>query len=221
MVGASFHGTSDTGASVSLFVTRVTREAPPDDDSWDYEVWYADPLHRTFWPLCRDATGNVLPAFAVDGYWSYARGVTGGGAKIVDGTRFTFACKGEGAIGKCVSPLGYKPWASLNGVSLDRYHQTCVRLIRADFCGDGTPHTQNGNVVDLYDGLGLQQDTENDWLFEAEWDENGARCFNPLNRSRTAVSCYAERASATCGSLGDFNAGTLMMDEVPASETLP
>jgi hypothetical protein len=215
-VGAHFNGTSDTGATVQLTIAHVTQEASPNTDSWDYEVWYSDPVHNASWPLCRDANGNAVSAYALDGHWSYAQGVSGGGAKIVDGTTFTFACKGQGAIGKCVSPIGYKPWGSYNGTSLNLQHQACVRLIRADYCGDGTSHTVDGKWVDLYDNLGLQSDTES-WNFEAEWDQNGARCVTSTLRGGTSFSCYAAKYSGTCGSLGDFNAGTLLMDEIPPS----
>lgn len=216
---ATFTGLSDTGASVKLRVTQIWQDAAPDQDVWNYQVSYRDVVNNTWSPLCQDASGNAVPAIAVDGYWSYAQGVPGGGAKIVDGQNFTFACRGLGAIGKCIG-FGYEPWRTVNGVSVDRYHQACVRLIRADFCGDGTPYTQDGNRVNLYDGLGIQQDTE-DWVPEAEWDERGARCFSLLNRSHSLVPCYDPLASLFCGNPADFQSGTLMIDETPTAGLTP
>jgi hypothetical protein len=36
---------------------------------------------------------------------------------------------------------GYKPWGHApEGTSLAAYYQTCVRLVRADYCGDGVGH---------------------------------------------------------------------------------
>ena len=108
-----------------------------------------------------------------------------------------------------------KPWRWWNGQNLDRWHQACVRLIRADFCGDGTPYTVNGQRVNVYDGIGIQQDTRWDWLIEAEWDEKGARCFNPVNRSHSLVPCFNDRALAVCGLWLDFRLGALLMNETP------
>ena len=48
-----------------------------------------------------------------------------------------------------------------------------VRMIRADYCGDGTSWTVNGRTIDLYDGLGINVDTSA-WTFEAEWTPSGA-----------------------------------------------
>ena len=218
MVGAHFTGTSDTGMAVNISIHRVVHEAPPNNDTWEYETWFYNPVLGYEEPLCPDANGNPLTAFALVGWWNFGSGGTG--QKIEDSTVFTFACKDSGAIGKCVSPIGYKPWASVNGTSLDRVHQACIRLLRADYCGDGVAHTIDGNMVDLYDNLGIQFDTES-WLFEAEWDENGARCVTSNLRGGTSFSCYAAKYSSTCGSLGDFNAGTLLMDEIPSTEVQP
>lgn len=219
--GSYFHGQSDTGKDVYMRVESAAQDPAPDDDTWSYDVSVFNPVNYTWFPLCADASGNRVRALALNGVWSYQQGVPGGGAKTVDGSHFTFACRTVGAIGKCASIVGYKPWRTVNGVSLDRFHQTCVRLLRADFCGDGQPYTVNGNRVDIYDGIGVQQDTESLWFFEAEWDENGARCFSPLNRSRSAVPCYADRRSLTCGQSSDFQSGALLMNKTPTSGLTP
>jgi hypothetical protein len=138
--------------------------------------------------------------------------VPGGGSKIDDPTTFTFACE-RSAITKCLRQ-GYKPWATVNGVSMAEYHQACTRLIRADFCGDGTSYTVEGQWVNLYDTVGVQRDTE-DWNQEAEWDSRGARCFSPHNRSHDHVPCYQERTQSACGKLSNFANGTLLMSETP------
>ncbi len=218
--GAYFAGTSDTGAQVALHVSSVAQAAAPDDDVWLYSVQYFSPGSDAWRPLCADASGAARPAIAVAGRWSYAFGSPGGGGKIADPNAFTFACQGLGAIGKCISPIGYKPWASKNGVPLDRFHQACVRLIRADFCGDGTSYTVDGQHVNVYDAVGVQQDSEL-WLIEAEWDEHGARCFSPLNRSHAFVPCFPLRALDVCGDPLDFLTGTLLMDETPPLSNVP
>ena len=67
--------------------------------------------------------------------------------------------------------------------SLADYHQACTRMLRADYCGDGTPHTVDGTLINIYDGIGIQRDTD-DWAFEAEWTTTGARCSVPSSSVR-------------------------------------
>lgn len=84
----------------------------------------------------------------------------------------TFSCA-SGAIAKCIS-WGYVP----DTVGADA-HQTCTRLARADYCGDGLPHTVDGTVVDVYDDLGvMQRELGSDLDFEAGWGPDGATCMS-------------------------------------------
>jgi hypothetical protein len=226
-IGAQFSAVTDTGVPLDLRIDSIEQEAAPNDDVWNYWVSFrvspsASSDEGSWLPVCSDAAGVAVPAIPVDGRWDYRTGVPGAGGKIADPDSFTFACKGLGAIAKCVSPIGYKPWKIVKGVSLDRQHQACVRLIRADFCGTGTPYTRDGSAVDLYDGVGIQKDTQLLWLIEAEWDENGARCFNPLNRSqKLLIPCFNDRALAACGTPIDFRLGALLMNKTPPLSHLP
>jgi uncharacterized protein YjbI with pentapeptide repeats len=205
--GASFRGRSDTGKLVKLRVSEVI--TPAADDVWRYQVEYWEP-GQGWSPICSDEEG-AYPAFALNGYWDVNAGEPGDGSKVSDPERFLFACSSIGAIGKCVE-LGYRPWDASGGESLDAYHQACVRLMRADYCGDGVSHTSDGSVVNLYDDLGIQLDTET-WTTEAEWDTDGALCLSPHNRSIEEASCYAERLHDACGS--NFEDGTLLISETP------
>lgn len=228
--GAQFSGVTDTGVPVDVRIDSIGREAAPDDDVWNYWVSFRIPatvagdyFEEDAWsPACSDDAGVAVAAIPVNGRWDYRTGVRGGGGKIADPDSFTFACKGLGAIAKCLFPIGYKPWKTVKGVSLDRQHQACVRLIRGDFCGTGTPYTVDGSAVDLYDGVGVQKSTAFLWLIEAEWDENGARCFNPLNRShKLLIPCFNDRALAACGAPIDFWLGALLMNKTPPLSQLP
>src|SRR5262249_24928548 len=89
---------------------------------------------------------------------------------------FQITCT-AGAIGKCVR-FGYHPWkVAADGRSMREYHAACVRLVRADYCGDGTPHTENGTLIDVYDPVGVQQpDNGPGMAFEAAWSPSGAVC---------------------------------------------
>ena len=42
------------------------------------------------------------------------------------------------------------------GASLAPYYQACVRLVRADYAGDGRGTTKNGQPIDIYDSLSIQ-----------------------------------------------------------------
>jgi hypothetical protein len=90
--------------------------------------------------------------------------------------RILITCTG-GAEGKCIR-FGYKPWHHLpDATSLEPYYQACVRLVRADYGGDGVGHTRNGTPIDLFDRIGIQQDeTAQDMTFEAAFNWDGAVC---------------------------------------------
>jgi hypothetical protein len=85
-------------------------------------------------------------------------------------------CTG-GAEGKCVR-FGYKPWRTTpDGVSLAPYYQACVRLVRADYGGDGIGHTRNGTPIDLFDRIGVQRDEIAPGMtLEAAFGPGGAVC---------------------------------------------
>jgi hypothetical protein len=85
-------------------------------------------------------------------------------------------CTG-GAEGKCIR-FGYKPWRTTpDGVWLQPYYQACVRLVRADYGGDGTGHTSNGTPIDLFDRIGIQRDEiASGMTLEAAFGPDGAIC---------------------------------------------
>src|SRR5256885_8994027 len=199
---ARFHAVAFDGAPVELRIGNIAQQAAPDDDVWTYRVEFQT-ANGIWSPLCHDAGGAAVPAIPLAGRWNYGRGVAGGGAHIDDPTAFTFACQGLGAIAKCAFPIGYKPWKSVHGVSLAPYHQACVRMLRADYCGDGTPWTQNGRKIDVYDGLGIERPSQPHWLFEPEWGEGGAVCLSKEGGISlravlgTGSSCVLSRLSST------------------------
>ena len=59
--------------------------------------------------------------------------------------------------------------------SHDRLVNACIRLLRADYCGDGRPFTRDGTLVDIYDHLGAHRsDADPRLSFEAAWGPEGA-----------------------------------------------
>jgi ADYC domain len=117
--------------------------------------------------------------------------------------RRLITCTG-GAEGKCVR-FGYKPWRqAADGSSLAPYYQTCVRLARADYCGDGVGHTRNGTPIDLFDHIGIQRDEPAPGMtFEAGWGKDGAVCVSHtrlpdvLSTAALAELC-PDRVARTC-----------------------
>lgn len=92
------------------------------------------------------------------------------GAHTTTGDELTYACM-DGVIAKCVG-WGYAPWSAGADV-----HQSCTRLARADYCGDGRPWTLDGTAVDIYDALGVRTRIgDAELAFEAGWNEDGAVC---------------------------------------------
>jgi hypothetical protein len=203
-------GNLDDGSTVPLRIDGVSQGSGVDQDVWSYDVSFQDDKTGAWHPICATADGTPLKAIPLEGTWNYKQGVAGGGSKIHDTSVFTFACDGA-ALAKCVR-FGYKPWQSVGGVSLEEHHQACTRLIRADFCGDGTSYTQDGNWVNLYDTQNVQTDSE-PWVAEAEWTGEGAACFTSQTRATTPVQCSDGRLVSTCGTR--FSPNTLIISETP------
>jgi hypothetical protein len=123
----------------------------------------------------------------------------------------TFACRGD-ALAKCVE-FGYRPWATVAGVSLRDYHQACTRMVRADYCGDGVAHTVDGTAIHVLDELGIQAEDPNaDYVVEAEWGPDGATCLNAGNTRLPdqAIGCELPACGDSFASDGLIQSGTLL-----------
>jgi ADYC domain-containing protein len=211
MIGATFHAMRGNGHDVLLRVSSVRLPVAPAT-AWFYYVDYLED-DGEWYPACKKQ-GEILASVPINGVWDHHWGEPGGGAHLTDDpTKFTFACEKTGAIAKCVVD-GYEPWSTFNGVQLAHHHEACVRLLRADYCGDGTSYTKNGRLINLYDGIGVQLDTD-DWGFEAEWTPDGAPCVTSHHRATVDIPCYDPALEQTCGQLDHFNSGTLLMNELP------
>jgi hypothetical protein len=220
-VGAWFTGTLSNGSTLKLQIDTIS-QSPSDAEIHFYTVTY---LADSGWKsICgNDFWGAPIQAIPLLGRWNTEQGVPGGGSKIYDTTMFTFACRGA-ALAKCVE-LKYKPWKttsqcpgrnSTNCVTaLDPYHQACVRMIRADYCGDGRSWTLNGTPVNLYDGVKIELDTEA-WRPDAEWGANGALCIvQPRVLFPDMPACASPRPApiGECLDTKHFQMGTLLMNE--------
>jgi hypothetical protein len=107
---------------------------------------------------------------------------------------FELACT-SGALGKCVR-FGYRPWASADGADLRDVYNACIRMVRADYCGDGTPTTNEGQRIDIYDDHGIQRPANEAAMdFEAGWTPNGAACVRHV---RVKQNVTLESLVAAC-----------------------
>jgi hypothetical protein len=218
LVGSTWSGVLSNGTTLSMRMNSATTGTGANTDVYMYGISY---LSSGVWTLLCGKDANSVPILAipVKGTFNYATGVTGGGSFTNDATKFTFGCRGT-AIAKCVE-MGYKPWKSAATATgnLTNHHVACTRLLRADYCGDGTPYTVNGTQVNIYDSLGIEADTMG-WAFEAEWTPTGARCVAPGTPTRVqnvlqkSPPCLSAKIAQTCGQLSDFNAGALIMSEI-------
>jgi hypothetical protein len=172
-------------------------------------------------PLCGlEPDGSPVTAIPLSGRWDDSVGTPTGGSHIDDPDVITFACQHR-ALAKCVL-LGYKPWATKGPLSLADHHQACTRLIRADYCGDGVSWTRDGTTIDLYDHIGIQEDTEPSWVFEAEFRPDGAACVSRKRIDEMTTidgakprKCVQNRQSGKCGKPAHFGTGTLLMVRHP------
>jgi hypothetical protein len=102
------------------------------------------------------------------------------GNRTESSTLFTFGCT-AGAVGKCYR-WGYRPWLTGYGDAVSA-HWACTRLARADYCGNGTPHTFEGTEIKVWDNLpspgpiNAHETTPLLMLFEAGWSTSGVVCL--------------------------------------------
>jgi hypothetical protein len=154
-----------------------------------------DEIIASFNPCGQDDSNNEVPAIFVNGVWDPYSGDRSGSSIMM-----TMACT-NAAIGKCAL-WGYHPWATKREYpgatpspepsdcigsnsslcteqALSDWHQACTRMVRADYCGNGTPHTRNGTHINVWDNFGIQAygTPGPEYLLEAEWTQSGAKCI--------------------------------------------
>jgi hypothetical protein len=147
--------------------------------------------------LCgTDGQGNPVKAYPLNGRWDYATG-----AFIDDPDAWTIACRGA-ALAKCFE-IGYSRFGTnaATGIANSDYHEACVRMIRADYCGNGISTTHDGTLVDVWDKGNTQIRTaEASLKLEAEWGPNGATCIKHTRWDTSAVGDVDAYIASTCNS---------------------
>jgi len=206
LTGAVLRGAASDGQPVEVAICGAEPSAEDPQTVW-YRIEAWNPVAQDWENPCV-ATGEVPNprALAMSGTWDAT------GAHHPAARKLTFACE-NGVISKCAQ-WGYKPWLSVNGRSLADHHQACTRMARADYCGDGTSHTQEGTLIDYYDSLGVTSRTtevSQRWnpalaSFEAAWAPDGAWCLARTRDGRALGTILKEcpgRFTARVNELGD------------------
>jgi hypothetical protein len=175
LIGAVLDVADEAGRTMTVRIDAVA----PDPSDRDGDVW----LHQ--FSVRGIATGGwrnlcttpgpdgIVAGFPLAGSWTSDR------RHLQGSSSFTVTCT-AGAIGKCLR-FGYKPWRdAAAGEPLWDYHQACVRMVRADYAGDGIGYTRDGTLIDLSDRLGIQRPEADParpaLAFEAAWGPDGAVC---------------------------------------------
>jgi ADYC domain len=118
---------------------------------------------------------------------------------------FVLTCTG-GAEGKCVR-FGYHPWRTLpDGRPMLPVYNACVHLVRADYAGNGSATTRNGQPIDIYDLFGIQKPGDDPrYKFEAGWTAAGAVCVNHVRVEENAsLAVLAATVPRLRGRLGNI-----------------
>ena len=104
----------------------------------------------------------------------------------------TLACAGSAAAKMAL--LGYGPHARFTDGSAPAgvaERQATLKMITADYCGDGTSYTANGTPIAWENQAGtVLPDLDEDPQLEAIWTEQGARCLDvPRLVEKSDVDC--------------------------------
>ncbi len=172
--GTEFTIINSKGTKINLQIRDVELDPEdPEQEIYLYQVFYKVEGNEEWRSLCQPAYNDkVGRAVILSSLWDKkTKDFLGSNNSL------PFYCT-SGNVGKCLR-MGYKPWKEVNGQSLQDYYQACIRMMKADYCGDGTPHTRNGIRVEVYDVLGIQNRIDVPELtFEAAWNKDGAVCLN-------------------------------------------
>ena len=130
-----------------------------------------DPKTGEWVNMCESDAFGRRAGFPLQGHWDGYR-------FVADPDAWFLACT-SGSQGKRVL-WGYDPWGKgPDGRPLADFYRTCQQTVRADYRGDGAPHTRNGTEIDVADIAGLQRHDSLDnpaYIFEAGWGPTGAVC---------------------------------------------
>lgn len=180
IVGTEVAGHMSDGSTRELRFAAYDSATVPGTNL--YLVNYADSGES----VCGDRHGEPIWAAILPQKYNE----TTGDEVATEQNQYTFSCR-FGALQKC-QEIGYmkngsatETYSGITRVrSLNDYHAACVRMMRADYCGDGVSHTFNGTPVDVYDQLTNSNEAvtatngADGYYYESEWDVDGAHCLS-------------------------------------------
>ena len=103
---------------------------------------------------------------------------------------FTIACPNSAA--DKLNMLGYGPQLDFDGTGLPAtpdQRQATLKMITADYCGDGTSYTVNGTPIQWSDAAGTVNVSGTPGPVEAIWNKHGAVCFGTPRVPGTQIAC--------------------------------
>ncbi len=197
-VGAELQGRMSDGNLATVKVHQIDQTTVPGMDL--FLVKYKSDGE----PICGYKDGQPIWATVMSELFD-----PGTGSQLADDpSEFTFGCR-FGGIQKCQEygyPKDKKAKERKAGVDKTRrfndYHASCIRMVRADYCGDGFPHTYDGTEIDIYDHLwnnnapATSTDGSDGFYLEAEWDDDGAHCINKTRWMPDTLSTLAQNQSS-------------------------
>lgn len=197
--GQEHRGADLDGAELDLGdigTLRIVKSSLDDQARFPDEVWLLQgelrvPGTSKFEAICTPDAGGDTRMIIYSGYFDAQFRYVGASE------RFSVSCV-SGVEGKCLR-WGYLPWlrAPIGGASLAPYYESCIRMARADYCGDDQATTRDGTSIDIYDRVGVQQPTPDlvGFQFEAGWGTRGALC---VHHARIADNLILSELPGTC-----------------------
>jgi hypothetical protein len=200
--GVTLRGLLDTGAGTERAMDFRIAEVKPEDPAqepktlppgargwtWLYRLEVRVP--RKGWQTaCAPDPKGATVALPVGAVWPR------NGKRQASTTRFTFSCT-AGAVAKCYR-WGYRPWYldPADPKLFERVHVGCTRMARADYCGDGMPHTKAGTTIFEWDNLQPPIATPlgqvpTTMMFESGWAACGAICLSKFRWQQLRAICF-------------------------------
>jgi hypothetical protein len=182
-----------TSATVEYQITGIEAELAtydPTQTGSTFLYTLTQNLGGTWLPACLADSDGRRAAIPLAAIWDER------GDRSASSTMFTLGCT-TGVIAKCYR-WGYRPWITGYG-DVVALHWTCTRVARADYCGNGQPHTQDGTLINIWDNqpppgpIQAHAATPLGMLFEAGWSTGGAVCLSHarwlLNGGLLAQAC--------------------------------
>lgn len=139
-VGATVVQSDESGAAAEARIDAIEPDAQDaSGETLLYTLSYKDAATGASVGACVADKSGTAKAIPVQGAWDSS------GAHILSPSEFTFGCT-SGVVAKCVR-WGYKPWQSKGSTPLGPYHEACVRMARADYCGRRAGGVPVGSAV--------------------------------------------------------------------------